>query len=261
MCHGEDEGMFDPLLISLGLFVGFLVGLTGVGGGALLTPLLILIAGVRPAIAVGTDLAFAAVTKIVGAYQHTRHGTFDSGLVSRLAMGSIPGALLGSWLVSILEARDAASVDVLLPRILGLILLIAASANLWRAMGLSWTKDSGANLGTRWTILLGIVIGTIVGLTSIGAGSLLMAAIAFFYRALPLSQAVGVDVMHGAMLAVVAALAHGVAGRIDIPMVISLLTGSLPGVVLGSWLCSRLPSRPLGVSIAVMLALVGVHLL
>jgi uncharacterized protein len=93
--------MFDPLLISLGLFVGALVGLTGVGEGALLIPLLILIAGVRPAIAIGTDLAFAAVTKIVGAYQYTRHSTADSGLVSRLALGSIPGALVGSWLVSV----------------------------------------------------------------------------------------------------------------------------------------------------------------
>jgi len=93
--------MFDPLLISLGLFVGALVGLTGVGKGALLIPLLILIAGVRPAIAIGTDLAFAAVTKIVGTYQYTRHSTADPGLVSRLALGSIPGALLGSWLVSV----------------------------------------------------------------------------------------------------------------------------------------------------------------
>src|SRR2546428_13261885 len=105
--------MFDPLLISLGLFVGILVGLTGVGGGALLTPLLILVVGVRPTIAVGTDLAFAAITKIVGAYQHSRHSTSDLRLVFRLAIGSVPGALLGSWLVSILEARDTASVDVL----------------------------------------------------------------------------------------------------------------------------------------------------
>jgi uncharacterized protein len=253
--------MFDSLLISLGLFVGTLVGLTGVGGGALLTPLLILVVGVRPTIAVGTDLAFAAVTKIVGAYQHTRHGTSDSRLVSRLAIGSVPGALLGSWLVSILEARDSTSVDVLLTRILGLVLLIAASASLWRAISLSWAKDSGTNPGPRCTALLGAVIGTIVGFTSIGAGSLLMAAFSFFYRALPLSRAVGVDVMHGAMLAMVAALAHGVAGRIDIPMVSSLLMGSLPGVVLGGWLCSRLPSRPLRVSIAAMLALAGVRLL
>src|SRR5262245_64537843 len=92
--------MLYPLLISLGLLVGTLVGLTGVGGGALLTPLLILVVGVRPVIAVGTDLAFAAVTKLIGGWQHTRHGLSDNGLVWRLAMGSVPGALLGTWLIS-----------------------------------------------------------------------------------------------------------------------------------------------------------------
>ena len=172
MCCGEDEGMFDPLLISLGLFVGTLVGLTRVGGGALLTPLLILVVGLHPTMAVGTDLAFAAVTKIVGAYQHTRHGTSNSRLVSRLAIGSVPGALLGSWLMSVLEAREVASVDVLLTRIPGLVLLIAASVSLWRAIGLWWAKDSGTNYAPRCIVLLGAVIGTIVGFTSIGAGSL-----------------------------------------------------------------------------------------
>src|SRR5215475_271810 len=106
--------MVNPLFISLGFFVGALVGLTGVGGGALLTPLLILVVGVRPTVAVGTDLAFAAITKLVGAYQHTRYGTSDYRLVCRLALGSVPGAFLGSWLVSVLEARNPVLVDTLL---------------------------------------------------------------------------------------------------------------------------------------------------
>lgn len=121
--------MFDPLLISLGFFIGALVGMTGVGGGAVLTPLLILLVGVRPTIAVGTDLAFAALTKLVGAYQHMRHGTADYSLVCRLALGSVPGALLGSWLVSALEALDAVSADALLSHLLGGALLVAAGAN------------------------------------------------------------------------------------------------------------------------------------
>jgi hypothetical protein len=154
MYYGEDEGMFDPLLISLCLLVGVLIGLAGVSRCALLTPLLILIAGVRLATTVGTDLAFAAATKVVGAYQHTRHGTSDSRLISRLPFGNVSGVLLGSWLVTVLEAREAASVDVLLTRILGLVLLIAASASLWRALGLSWAKDSGANPIPRYTVLL-----------------------------------------------------------------------------------------------------------
>jgi uncharacterized membrane protein YfcA len=254
--------MFDPILVSLGLFVGTLVGLTGVGGGALLTPLLILVVGIRPTIAVGTDLAFAAITKAVGAYQHTRYGTSDHRLVARLALGSVPAALLSSWFMSVLESMDAAQTDTLLTRMLGIALLVAAGASLWRATrGQSWDKNPGPNPGTLCTALFGVLIGTMVGLTSIGAGSLLMAVFALFYRALPTSRAIGVDVMHGAVLATVAAMAHGMAGHIEMAMVTNLLLGSLPGVVLGSWLCTRLPSRPLRVGIAAMLAIAGVRLL
>jgi hypothetical protein len=253
--------MIDPLLLSLGLFVGTLVGLTGVGGGALLTPLLILVVGVRPVIAVGTDLAFAAVTKMVGAWQHTRHGTSDRRLVLCLAIGSVPGALLGVRLVSMLAAIDSTGADLLLTRILGSALLVASGASLLRAAGLSWESNTKTNPNAVATAALGLVIGVLVGLTSIGAGSLLMAVFALFYKRLPAAQAVGTDVMHGAVLAAVAAIAHGSAGRIELPMLASLLAGSLPGVLIGGWLCSRLPSRPLRVGIAAMLAISGVRLL
>lgn len=253
--------MIDPLLVSLGLGVGTLVGLTGVGGGALLTPLLIIVVGVRPVIAIGTDLAFAALTKLVGAYQHTRCGTINRQLVARLALGSVPGALLGSLLVRMTESLGAAWMDALLTRMLGVALMLAALASLWRASGLSWgTRQRTTNPGAVVTALLGGIIGLLVGCTSIGAGSLLMAAFAFFYRALPLSQAVGADVLHGAILAIVAAIAHGAAGHIDVLMVGNLLIGSLPGVLLGSWLCTRLPQRPLRVGIATMLAVSGARL-
>lgn len=253
--------MIDPLLLSLGLFVGTLVGLTGVGGGALLTPLLILVVGVRPVIAVGTDLAFAAVTKMVGAWQHTRHGTSDRRLVLCLAIGSVPGALLGVRLVSMLAASDSTGADLLLTRILGSVLLVASGASLLRAAGLSWESNTRTNPNAVATAALGLVIGVLVGLTSIGAGSLLMAVFALFYKRLPAAQAVGTDVMHGAVLAAVAAIAHGSAGRIELPLLASLLAGSLPGVLIGGWLCSRLPSRPLRVGIAAMLAISGVRLL
>jgi uncharacterized membrane protein YfcA len=253
--------MLDPLLLSLGLFVGTLVGLTGVGGGALLTPLLTLVVGVRPVIAVGTDLAFAAVTKTVGAWQHSRHGTSDRRLVWCLAIGSVPGALLGTRIVSILAAADATGTDLLLTRILGIALLVASSASLLRAAGLSWESEARTHPSTLVTAALGLGIGVLVGLTSIGAGSLLMAVFALFYKRLPAAQAVGTDVMHGAVLAATAALAHGSAGRIELPMLASLLAGSLPGVLLGGWLCSRLPSQPLRVGIAAMLAISGVRLL
>jgi hypothetical protein len=253
--------MFDPLLLSLGLLVGTLVGLTGVGGGALLTPLLILVVGVRPVIAVGTDLAFAAVTKIVGAWQHTRHGTSDKRLVLYLAVGSVPGAILGARLVSILTAANSTGADLLLTRVLGSALLVASGASLLRAAGISWESNTETNPRLAATAVLGLVIGILVGFTSIGAGSLLMAVLALFYKKLPAAQAVGTDVMHGAVLATVAAIAHGSAGRVDVSMLASLLAGSLPGVLLGGWLCARLPGRPLRVGIAAMLAITGVRLL
>jgi uncharacterized membrane protein YfcA len=253
--------MPDPLLLSLGLLVGTLVGLTGVGGGALLTPLLILVVDVRPVVAVGTDLAFAAVTKIVGSWHHQRQGTSDRRLVCNLALGSIPGALLGTQLVSQFATSHAEQADALLAQGLGVMLLIAASASLLRAAGLSLKSSAKADPGYVSTVLLGFMIGLLVGVTSIGAGSLLMAMFTLFYRKLSAAQAVGADVMHGAVLATVAALAHGSAGHVELPMLTSLLTGSLPGVLFGGWLCSRLPSRPLRVGIAAMLAIAGVRLL
>lgn len=252
--------MPDPLLLSLGFLVGTLVGLTGVGGGALLTPLLILVAGVRPVIAVGTDLAFAAVTKIIGSWQHSRQGVSDRRLVLTLALGSVPGAVLGAQLMSRLTANGAAS-DALLTHVLGIALLVAAGASILRAIGWSWRRALETDPGLIVTPLLGLVVGVLVGFTSIGAGSLLMAVFALLYRKLSPAQAVGVDVMHGAILATVAAIAHGSAGHIELPMLFSLLTGSLPGVVLGGWLCHRLPSRPLRVGVAAMLAITGVRLL
>lgn len=253
--------MLDPLLIGLGLLIGTLVGLTGVGGGALLTPLLILVIGVRPITAIGTDLAFAAITKTVGAFQHKRQGDYDLRLVSHLALGSIPGALFGAQLISLIEATNVMDADVLLHRVLGIALLVSAGANLLRAFNHTWAKDTRTELSPVATACLGAVIGIMVGSTSIGAGSLLMAVLALLYGRLPVAQSVGVDVMHGAILAFVASIAHGAAGHIEVPMLANLLMGSLPGVLLGSWLCSRLPGRPLRVGIAAMLAISGARLL
>jgi uncharacterized membrane protein YfcA len=251
----------DPLLLTLGLLVGILVGLTGVGGGALLTPLLILVAGVRPVIAVGTDLAFAAITKCVGGWQHLQQGTVGRRLVGNLALGSAPGALLGAQLVSRLAATDGSGTDAVLTHVLGLVLLLAAGASLLRALGVTLGNPTKPDPGFVATASLGFVIGVLVGFTSIGAGSLLMAVFALCYRRLSPARAVGADVLHGAVLAAVAALAHGSAGHIDFIMLANLLLGSVPGVLLGGWLCSRLPSRPVRVGIAAMLIISGVRLL
>jgi uncharacterized membrane protein YfcA len=251
----------DPLLLALGLLVGMLVGLTGVGGGALLTPLLILVAGVRPVIAIGTDLAFAAITKWVGGWQHIRLGTASRRLVLHLAIGSVPGALLGVYLVNLLTSSNTPGSDAFLTHALGVVLLLAAGSSLLRAAGVAFGEKSNADPGPLITACVGTGIGVLVGVTSIGAGSLLMAVFTLFYRRLPMVRAVGADILHGAVLATVAAIAHGSAGHIEFAMLANLLAGSLPGVLLGGWLCSWLPSRPLRVGIAAMLAITGVRLL
>ncbi len=250
----------DPTLIALGLVVGTIVGITGVGGGALLTPLLILIAGVRPTVAIGTDLAFAAITKSFGSWQHARHGGVDGRLTFRLACGSVPGALVGVRLIGIIQSAQDIDAEVLVGHILGVALVLAAVANLVRAAGVSWTVGGLDTPGPVAGGILGFVVGLLVGLTSIGAGSLLMAVFALLYG-LPARRAVGSDVLHGAIMAAVAALAHSTLGRVEVPMLASLLVGSVPGVLIGSSLCGRLPNRPLRVGIAVILAVSGVRLL
>lgn len=247
--------------MAMGLFIGTLVGLTGVGGGALLTPLLILFVGVKPMTAVGTDLAFAAITKGVGAFQHMRHSKPDLRFVYRLLLGSVPGAILGTWMLSLMAGIETINVDAVFARILGFVLIVSALASVLRVFNINWFKESQAEIGIIGTAIIGGVVGLMVGCTSIGAGSLLMAMISIFFRRMPIAQAVGADVAHGAMLAMVAAMAHGAAGHIEVPMVINLLVGSLPGVLMGSWLCSHLPGRPLRVGIAAMLAISGMHLL
>lgn len=253
--------MIDPILVGMGLFIGTLVGLTGVGGGALLTPMLILFVGVKPMTAIGTDLAFAAITKGVGAFQHMRHSKPDLGFVYRLLLGSIPGAIIGTWLMSLLSGIETINVDAVFARLLGFVLIISAVASILRVFNIDWFKGREKELGILGTGIIGAVVGLMVGMTSIGAGSLLMAMISIFFRRLPIAQAVGADVAHGAIIAMVAAMAHGAAGTIEVPMVANLLIGSLPGVLAGSWLCSHLPGRPLRVGIAAMLVISGMHLL
>ena len=251
--------MIDPLLIALGFLVGIAVGLTGIGGGALLTPLLIVAIGVRPTVAVGTDLAFAAITKTVGAWQHTRRGTVDLVLVRNLACGSVPGALFGAWIVGALKTSGAADADAVVARILGFALLLAAGASLLRVFGLPRTAGPAAAPGPLAAGVLGLGVGVLVGLTSVGAGSLLMAAFALLYG-LPVKRMVGTDILHGAVLAAVAAVAHGAAGRVEVGLLVNLLAGSVAGVLLGGWLCARLPGQPVRVGIAVMLAVAGLRL-
>jgi uncharacterized membrane protein YfcA len=252
--------MPDLVLLGLGFGVGVLVGLTGVGGGAILTPLLILVAGVRPVIAVGTDLAFAALTKVAGAWLHWRRGSADLRLTTWLAGGSVPGALIGAQAVGLLAAHDAGWADAVVARALGLALLAAAGTSVLRAFRPGLPDGTGRAPTLPAAIAIGFGIGGLVGLTSVGAGSLLMAVFALLYS-LPATRAVGTDVVHGAILAAVAAVAHGLAGRIELPLLANLLLGSVPGVLLGAWLSGRVPHRLLRLAIGGLLAIAGLRLL
>jgi len=252
--------MFDPTLVGLGFAVGTLIGLTGIGGGALLTPLLILVAGVRPSIAVGTDLAFAALTKLVGAGVHLRHGSTDLKLVARLAVGSVPGALLGTRAIGLLEGTVGAGAEPLLARVIAVALILAAAASLARALGVSWSVGAATTPGPVTAPLIGLLVGFLVGLTSIGAGSILMAALALFYG-LSGTRSIGTDVVHGAVLAAVAALAYGAQGRVELQVLGPLLVGSLPGVIVGGALCSRLPGRVVRLGVAGLLMVTALRLL
>jgi len=145
--------------------------------------------------------------------------------------------------MSMLEGVGAPNIDAAFTSILGVVLIISAVASILQLFNISWMKANRMEVGALGTAVIGGVVGILVGCTSIGAGSLLMAMISIFFRRLPISQAVGVDVAHGAILAMVAAMAHGAAGRIGTSIVISLLVGSLPGVLAGSWMCNHLPAR------------------
>jgi uncharacterized membrane protein YfcA len=250
----------DPIFPATGFVVGVLVGLTGMGGAALMTPFLILVLGTTPVVAVGTDLAYGAVTKIVGAFMHWRHGTVDLRLVGRLALGSVPGGLLAVGAVHLLpESVDS---DTAVRRALGVLLVLVACILLTRTLGLrppplperlrAWLQGPG-------TIVAGLVIGALVGFTSVGSGSLLIAFLVAAYRLRP-AQIVGTDVFHAAILVTATGVAHAQAGVVDWDIVAGLLVGSIPGVALGSWLAPRTPARALRAGLAVLLLATGVAL-
>jgi uncharacterized membrane protein YfcA len=250
----------DPTLPLTGFFVGILIGLTGIGGGALMTPFLILVLGVRPVIAVGTDLAYGAVTKLAGAYLHWRQGTVDVRLVWRLAAASVPAGLLA---VGATRWLPDGNIDLAIRQTLGVVLVLVALLLLtYVAIG------DAALVPARWrerlqgsgTYVVGAMVGALVGFTSVGSGSLIVPFLVAIY---PLSTAkvVGTDVFHAAILVTATALGHAQGGVVDWTLAGSLLLGSIPGVTLGSWMAPRLPPRILRAGLAVLLLVTGYNLL
>ncbi len=231
----------DPLVISFGLGVGILIGLTGIGGGSLMTPLLILFAGVQPVVAIGTDLAYGAVTKTLGGWRHWRKGTVDLGISIWLAFGSVPGALLGVWLLDRLHAAYGKSFEPVLLGAIAVALLIVALTILARALFMPnlIARERHAVEPTRRTkvtaVVIGAVLGLILGITSVGSGALIGLALILVFKLTP-HRVVGTDVFHAAILLWAAGTAHIVSGNVDFLLMATILVGSLPGVLVGTHL-------------------------
>lgn len=251
----------DLAQIFSGFAVGTIVGLTGVGGGALMTPLLVLLFGVAPATAVGTDLLYAAITKTGGTIVHARRGHVDWDIVGRLAAGSLPSALLTLWAVTHFVPGGLGAAHKTITFSLGIAILLTAAALLFRRRTLAWTQRRAANRPPSvrvWpTVLVGAVLGTLVALSSVGAGALGVTALLFLYPGLAALRVVGADLAHAVPLTLAAGLGHWWFGSVDWQLLATLLVGSLPGVWLGSHLAHRVPETVLRPALAGMLMLAG----
>lgn len=238
-----------PLVIAFGFGVGLLVGMTGIGGGSLMTPLLILVLGTAPTTAIGTDLAYAAVTKTVGGWRHWRRGSVDLTLALWLAVGSIPGALGGVRLLHWLEGAVGEAFDTFLLSILAGALVLTGIAVLARALFMDNGRERATieNFGGRHkaaAITIGLLVGFVLGLTSAGSGALIAVALILVFRITPI-RVVGTDVFHAALLLWVASAAHFVSGNVDLALAGTILIGSIPGVWIGSNLAFKMPDTAL----------------
>jgi uncharacterized membrane protein YfcA len=255
----------DPLIILFGFGVGILVGTTGIGGGSLMTPILILIFGYKPVTAVGTDLAYGAITKTVGGWRHWKQRTVDMKLSGWIAVGSVPSAVCGVYVLHLLEDAWGKSFDNgLLIAVAGALLLtgIVILARLLFVNG-EFQEVHSSPLNRRHKIaavLLGASVGFVLGVTSAGSGSLIAVGLILFFRLTP-RRVVGTDVFHAAVLLWAAAIAHVVAGNVDFGLAGTILIGSIPGVWVGSGLAVRLPVGVMRATLAVVLLAAGLALL
>jgi uncharacterized membrane protein YfcA len=241
-----------------------LVGLTGVGGGSLMTPLLVLLFGFHPATAVGTDLLYASVTKSVGTVVHHKGQTVDWKIVVGLATGSLPAAIVTLLIMGRIDVTAARS-PLILNLLLGGALLLTSFAVFFRPWILRWAGEHIEAMAdrrvTHWTILLGAALGVLVSITSVGAGALGTTALLILYPKLPVSRIAGSDIAHAVPLTLIAGLGHWFMGSVDLTLMLALLVGSIPGIIIGSLLGSRSSDTVLRPILALTLLLVSVRLL
>ena len=255
----------DLLYSASGLAVGFLVGLTGVGGGSLMTPLLVLLFGIHPATAVGTDLLYAAATKTAGTLVHGIKGSVDWRITGRLAAGSVPAAAITLLLLQRYGVH-APGTARLIQMILGSALLITAVSLVFRPQlaRLAYKKGQGRPDHPRrtvaWTVLTGAILGVLVSITSVGAGAIGVTVLLLLYPRLATARIVGSDIAHAVPLTLIAGTGHWLLGSVDWSLLASLLVGSLPGIAIGSLLSSKAPEALLRNVLAATLVLVGAKL-
>ena len=252
--------VIDPLYVMSGFGVGLLVGMTGVGGGSLMTPLLILLFGIHPSTAVGTDLLYAAATKTGGSVVHGWARSIHWPAVIRLASGSIPASiltLLALWQLDL----DSAAARSLVNIVLSFALMLTAASLIFRKAIMEKLRGRMERLEERTiaraTVLVGAALGVLVSISSVGAGAVGVTALLLLYPQLPMSRIVGSDIAHAVPLTQVAGIGHWALGAIDWHLMAVLLMGSLPGIVIGSYFATRVPEMALRLLLAVTLILVA----
>lgn len=245
-----------------GFIVGAIVGMTGVGGGSLMTPLLVLMFGIHPAKAVGTDLLYAAITKAGGTWVHASKGTVDWKITGLLASGSMPATAITLLAMHHFAPGGFGNATKLISTVLGFALLLTAASLIFRNKLLAWAQSlnkapRSQKATNLLTVLTGIILGVLVSLTSVGAGALGVTALLFLYPRLPTIKIVGSDIAHAVPLTLVAGIGHWFMGSVDFELLGSLLIGSLPGIWLGSHLAVRIPEKVLRPSLAAILIFTG----
>ncbi|MEX1167833.1 MAG: sulfite exporter TauE/SafE family protein [Hydrogenophaga sp.] len=261
--------MHELPIVFAGFFVGFIVGLTGVGGGSLMTPILIFFFGVKPYLAVGTDLLFAAITKGGGTLSLARQRLVPWRVVGQLSAGSLPAALLTLAFLHHVGPASA-SVQSLMTHTLGIALLLTAAAMFFKAVrgkqlphNLANQELSQATRARHWSlpVLFGAMIGVLVTLTSVGAGAIGVSVLLLLFPLLPLPRIVAADIAYAVPLTLVAGLGHASLGSVDWPLLGKLLLGSLPGIWLGTRLMRHTPERLVRSLLSLLLAYAGTKLI
>lgn len=252
--------MIDPLFSLSGFVVGLLVGMTGVGGGSLMTPLLILLFGVHPATAVGTDLLYAAATKTGGSIMHGFARSIDWRVVRRLATGSVPATMATLAFLSRLDL-DSAGARSLITIVLSVALFLTAFVLVFGGPLIAVYRARVQALDERHTatstVLVGAGLGILVSISSVGAGAIGVVALVLLYPQLPMSRIVGSDIAHAVPLTLIAGSGHWLLGSVDWGIIGSLLAGSLPGIVVGSYFAVHIPERALKLILASVLFVVA----